>query len=183
MVELAIVLPVPSARIRGRLEMDYGLMKKNRLPKGGLMGQRLMRNHKGAAMAELAITLPILLVVLFGIFEFGLIMYDKAVITNASREGARKGIVFRSDADTGNYDPYSVSDIQGVVNTYLDNGKRLIPPTAYSIDVSGSCTETGLPRPTITVSVAYNYNFFILPRFITSLFPIHLVGETIMRCE
>jgi hypothetical protein len=160
-------------------------MKKIRLPEGGLMGQRLlMRNQKGAAMAELAITLPILLVVLFGIFEFGLIMYDKAVITNASREGARKGIVFRSDADTGNYDPYSVTDIQGVVNTYLDNGKRLIPPTAYSIAVSGSCTsETGLPRPTISVAVAYDYNFFILPRFITSLFPIHLVGETIMRCE
>jgi hypothetical protein len=166
-----------------------GLMKKIRFPEGGFMGQRLIRNNKGAAMAELAITLPILLVVLFGIFEFGLIMYDKAVITNASREGARKGIVFRADADTGNYDPYSVTDIQGVVNTYLDNGRRLIPPATYPVGYSvglpdGICTgPIAIPRPTLTVVVSYDYHFFILPRFITSLLPIHLVGETIMRCE
>jgi Flp pilus assembly protein TadG len=161
--------------------------KKIRLTEDGFMGQRLtfIRNNKGAAMAELAITLPILLVVLFGIFEFGLVMYNKAVITNASREGARAGIVFRADANTGAYDPYTEPEIQAVVNTYLDNGKRLIPPTAYSIDVLNDviCTE-GNPRPPITVQVAYDYNFFILPNFVTSLIgPIHLVGETIMRCE
>jgi len=155
---------------------------KIRFPKGGLMGQR--RNNKGAAMAELAITLPILLVVLFGIFEFGLVMYNKAVITNASREGARTGIVFRADPNTGNYAPYTEGEIIAVVNAYLDNGRRLIPPTAYSVDVLNDiiCT-TGNPRPSIAVQVAYDYNFFILPKFITSLIPIHLVGETIMRCE
>jgi Flp pilus assembly protein TadG len=31
---------------------------------------------------------------LFGIIEFGIILYDKAMITNASREGARAGIVY-----------------------------------------------------------------------------------------
>ena len=169
--------------------------KKIRLTEDGFMGQRLIRNNKGAAMAELAITLPILLVVLFGIFEFGLIMYDKAVVTNASREGARAGIVFRADASSGNYNPYTVAEIQAVVNTYLDNGKRLIPPLVppavpsvqvFCEDVLGDvCTETPAdPRPKLKVAVAYDYNFFILPNFITSLFgPIHLVGETIMRCE
>ena len=48
-------------------------------------------------MVELAIILPILLIVLFGLIEFGFILYDKAVITNASREGARQGIVYRAD--------------------------------------------------------------------------------------
>ena len=169
--------------------------KKIRLTEGGFMGQRLIPNNKGAAMAELAITLPILLIVLFGIFEFGLIMYDKAVITNASREGARAGIVFRADASSGNYDPYKVPEIQAVVNTYLDNGKRLIPPLVppavpnveVSCDgvVNNVCTEDPPePRPELKVTVAYDYNFFILPNFITSLFgPVHLVGETIMRCE
>jgi hypothetical protein len=164
-------------------------MKKIRFPEDGLMGQRLMRNNKGAAMAELAITLPILLIVLFGIFEFGLIMYDKAVITNASREGARTGIVFRSDVSSGNYDPYTESEIIGVVSTYLDNGRRLIPPATYPVGYSvglpdGICTgPIAIPRPTLTVVVGYDYHFFILPKFITSLIPIHLVGETIMRCE
>jgi len=49
--------------------------------------------QRGAAVVEFAIVLPLLLLVLFGIIEFGFIMYDKHIITNASREGARYGIV------------------------------------------------------------------------------------------
>jgi Flp pilus assembly protein TadG len=147
-----------------------------------LMSQRSIRSNKGAAMVELAIILPMVLIVLFGIIEFGLIMYDKAVITNGSREGARAGIVFRANANTGNYQPYTVTDIQGVVNTYLDNGNRLIPPAAPSITVpDGICTGTAF---SLRVRVAYNYNFFVLPNLVTSITgPINLVGETIMRCE
>ena len=175
----------------GRNKVDG---KKFRFPKGALMSQRTIRNNQGAAVVELAITLPILLVVLFGIFEFGLIMYNKAVITNASREGARTGIVFKADASSGNYDPYTKNEIRGVVDAYLDNGKRLIPPLVppavldFHVYLNGVedmvCTgPTTIPRPTLRVVVGYDYNFFILPRFVTSIIPLHLVGETNMRCE
>jgi Flp pilus assembly protein TadG len=53
----------------------------------------LRYNQKGAALLEFAIILPILLLLVFGIIEFGLLFYSKQVITNASREGARAGIV------------------------------------------------------------------------------------------
>ena len=45
-----------------------------------------------------------------GIIEFSVLLYDKAMITNASREGARAGCLFDS--------PANVSD---VVNHYLQN--------------------------------------------------------------
>lgn len=45
---------------------------------------------------EFALVLPVLLLILFGIIEFGLVMFDQAVITNASREGARAGIVLKT---------------------------------------------------------------------------------------
>ena len=48
---------------------------------------------------------------LFGIIEFGIILYDKAMITNASREGARAGIVFDPDGISDSY-------IREVVKTY-----------------------------------------------------------------
>ena len=51
--------------------------------------------QKGAAAVEFAIVLPLLLMLLFGIIEFSVILYDKAMITNASREGTRAGIVSR----------------------------------------------------------------------------------------
>jgi Flp pilus assembly protein TadG len=45
------------------------------------------------ALVELALVAPIIIIVLFGIVEFGLIMYSKEVSTNASREGAGLGVV------------------------------------------------------------------------------------------
>jgi hypothetical protein len=149
------------------------------------MGKRLIRTAKGAAMVELAIIMPILLLVLFGIIELGLIMYNKAVITNASREGARTGIVFRANATTGVYEPYDVPYIEGVVNTYLDNGNRLIPSGPPTITVpSGPCIQTVPPAPnfSLRVMVTYSYNFLVLPvTWLTG--PVNLAGETIMRCE
>ena len=146
------------------------------------MGHRLTESKKGAAMVELAIILPVLLVILFGIMEFGFILYDKAVITNASREGARAGIVYRANVATGDYQPYTAAEIQGVVNTYLGNGNSLIPPAAPTITVpDGVCTGTAFP---LRVRVVCTYSFFVLPNLVTSITgPLTLSGESIMRCE
>ena len=51
-----------------------------------------INNQNGAAMVEFAFVLPLLLILVCGVIEFGVMFYDKAVITNASREGARAGI-------------------------------------------------------------------------------------------
>jgi Flp pilus assembly protein TadG len=50
-------------------------------------------NERGAVAAEFALLLPVLLIILFGIIEFGMIMYGREIVTNAAREGARAGIV------------------------------------------------------------------------------------------
>lgn len=47
------------------------------------------RNEKGQAMVEMAIVLPILLLVLFGIIEFGWIFYNKLSVENGTREAGR----------------------------------------------------------------------------------------------
>ena len=53
-----------------------------------------MRDESGGSLVEFAVIAPLLFVILFGIIEFGILLYDQAKITNASREGARAGIVF-----------------------------------------------------------------------------------------
>ena len=55
-------------------------------------------NANGAAAVEFAIVVPLLLLLLFGIIEFSLLLYNKAMLTNASREGARFGIVYVIDS-------------------------------------------------------------------------------------
>jgi Flp pilus assembly protein TadG len=133
--------------------------------------------ERGAAAVEFAIVLPLLVVFLFGIIEFGIIFYDKAMITNASREGARKGIVFRDPRVT-------VSEIQGVVDNYSSGkmitfGSSAAPVTTVT---SGACVNH---NDQLTVNVTYQYDFLLIPNFLGGVLPnsITLEAATEMRCE
>ncbi len=51
------------------------------------------KGERGQAIVELALTLPLLLLVLLGIFDFGLMFQRFEVVTNAAREGARVAVL------------------------------------------------------------------------------------------
>ena len=133
-------------------------------------------NQKGAALVEFAIVLPLLLVLVFGMIEFSILFYDKAVITNASREGARAGIVY----DFPNR--ISTGGIETIVGNYCSG--RLITfgsTNQETTTVSGPCINAG---DTISVTVTYPYDFLVLPNFVETLTgSINLSAATIMRCE
>jgi Flp pilus assembly protein TadG len=135
-----------------------------------------IKNEKGAALVEFAIVLPLLLMLVFGMIEFSIMFYDKAVITNASREGARAGIVYDFP------DRISTDDIETIVGNYC--GGRLITfgsTNQETTTVIGPCINAG---DTITVTVTYPYDFLVLPNFVTTLTgPMDLSAVTIMRCE
>lgn len=137
--------------------------------------KNLLRNKKGAAAVEFGLILPLLLIVVFGTIEFGLILYDQAMITNASREGARAGIVFKEPA-------VPTDEIKSVAEGYLTSHMiSLGSPGAVSTSISGDCSA---PDTDITVDVSYTYNFLVLPNFVTDLTgPITLNAESVMRCE
>jgi Flp pilus assembly protein TadG len=131
--------------------------------------------QRGASVVEFALVLPVLFVLAFGIIEFSVALYDKAMITNASREGARAGIVFKIP-------PVTDEEIGDVVDRYL--GTHLItfggPATATT-----AVTRSGFnPGDDLKVSVSYTYTFLLVPSFITPLSGgTVMVGETIMRME
>ena len=107
----------------------------------------IIKEQKGAALVEFAIVISLLVILVFGIIEFGLLIYNQAIITNASREGARAGI---RGADT--------TTIQTIAETYCQN--RLITfgnndPVALSTvygNENGSGTN-GEPGESLTVTV------------------------------
>jgi len=133
-------------------------------------------NRKGSAAVEFALVLPILLVLVFGIVEFSVALYDKAVITNASREGARAGIVFRVP-------PVTNGEISTIVNTYCQN-RLLTFGTPAAVSTSVVREGSGASGDDLTVQVQYQYGFLIIPRFVTGI-PggIQLDAQTIMRME
>ncbi|MFO0794283.1 MAG: TadE family protein [Candidatus Brocadiaceae bacterium] len=138
---------------------------------------RKLSARNGGAAVEFAIIVPFLFMVMFGIIEFGLILYDQQIITNASREGARLGIVVR---DTGSR--VSDSEINSCVNNYCAN--NLITFGAGSTPTI-TITRTGTTFGNdLTVRVVYHYNFLVFPNFISSFVGgKDLKAQTVMKME
>lgn len=111
------------------------------------------RSESGVAAIELAIVLPLLVLILFGIITFGTVFYNYIVITNAAREGARWGSI-NSDATAGNAcidTPNPCTVAESYTNGLLINygGATSITPTA-TVDTTGA-------SPIITVTVTFNF--------------------------
>lgn len=64
-----------------------------------MMNRKNIFNNKGQSLVETALVLPILLLLIFGIIEFGRIFNAYIIISNASREGARYAAVGKTDAE------------------------------------------------------------------------------------
>ena len=139
-----------------------------------------IKGQRGGSAVEFAIVLPILVVLIFGIIEFSILFYDKAVITNASREGARAGIVF---APTGSR--LDETEIKAVVNSYCANNLITFgSATSVDTNVDPEDLNSGSPGDPLTVTVDYSYDFLVLPNFVTALTgPIDLQAVTVMRME
>jgi Flp pilus assembly protein TadG len=108
-----------------------------------------LRNQRGAALLETAITLPLVLLVTVSIFEFGRAYQTWQVLTNAAREGARVAVI------AGNTD----TQVTDAVRNYMQNG-QLPAHAAATVSVNrnvpfGATTAS-------TVSVSYPFQFTVL---------------------
>lgn len=85
-----------------------------------MIGFEKIRNQKGQALVEMALVLPILLMLVFGIIEFGRIFNAYIVVSNASREGARYAAVGRSLTDIET-DINNLTSTLGTVTILVDD--------------------------------------------------------------
>ena len=76
-----------------------------------------LKNEQGQTMAELALVLPVLLVLLLGIAQFGVVFNNYVSLTDAVRAGARKGAVSRNLADPAGACRAQVLASAGSLNT------------------------------------------------------------------
>jgi hypothetical protein len=131
--------------------------------------------QRGSAVVEFALILPILLAVLVGGIDASLALYDKAVITNASREGARAGIVARNPMLTD-------AQIKAVVNQYAQSvvsfGAHPAQPTV--LIQKGSLSGDA----TLRVTVSYTFQGMGLGSLLQRLGqPMVLQASTVMVYE
>jgi Flp pilus assembly protein TadG len=114
---------------------------------------RRLACDKGAELIEFALVFPLLLLVTFGIIDFGLLFQRYETVTNAAREGARIAVL----------PGYGELDVEARVNQYLvASGLTPLPASAIAytlpqaVNVGGACvTITG-------VTVGYPHQYIVI---------------------
>lgn len=100
------------------------------------------KNEKGQAMVEFALVLPLLLIIIAGIIDFGLIFNQKVLANNASREAARY-VAVHYDTDLKNSTAASAKATEKV-NQYLPSYivSKIPPPTVETVIIGGEVKVT-----------------------------------------
>ena len=131
------------------------------------------QNEHGAVAAEFAILLPVLLLIVFGTIEFGMMMYGREVVTNATREGARYGIINQTP-------PVTSGQMITLATTYLTGTG--VSPASVTFSAPACCGTTGTP---VTLAATYRYPWLIpyIPMMLGVPSPLPISITTTMRHE
>lgn len=120
--------------------------------------------ERGQSAVEMALVLPVLLLVLFGITEFGRLLGAYVTVQNAAREGARLGI-------TGADDPAIEAKVRDVAR-YLEGASD---PLRLSVTVTPR--QQSDRRPGTDLEVRVSYRFQLLMPMIANLMPPDIVQD------
>lgn len=131
---------------------------------------KLKRNQKGQTLVELALILPILIILLMGTIEFGRVFLSYLTVTHASREAARATVI-----STGKDNTFITQKVKDSAS-WLDPAKITVEVQPSSI----SSRTSGVP---LTIKVSYPVQLYtpVLSGIITN--PFTVKAQTIMRIE
>jgi Flp pilus assembly protein TadG len=133
------------------------------------------QSERGAELIEFAIVVPLLILLLAGIFDFGMMFRTFEAVTNAAREGARVGVL----------PGYAAADVQARVDAYMAAAGLTDP---YTVAVANTPVATGAGTFTArSVTVTYTYQFAVLggigAMFGGNYTTIPLQAVSVMRTE
>ena len=124
-------------------------------------------NMKGAAVVELAVVLPLLLTIVFGIIEFGWVFMVRETLVNASREGCRVAVLQGST--------------QQDVTDQVDASMAGAGLSSYSVQITSS--TPGNPNETVQVLIPYADVSLLAGYFFGGSTDFNLTATTVMRKE
>jgi len=108
-----------------------------------------LRREDGQAITEFALILPVLVALLLGIIQFGIVFNNYLTITDAARAGARKAAVSRFLGDNG-----------AAAKTTAQNSAQQLNQTDLKVTVTS--TNWDVPGSDVNVTVTYPYSINIL---------------------
>ena len=131
---------------------------------------RRWRNERGTALVEAAVTIPILLLIAVGIFEFGRAYQTWQIVTNAAREGARASVVPSGDAGS----------VETRVRQYMQDGQLSeFAAASVTVDRAASVVVNGNPEGASQIIVDYPFEFIVLQPVAQLLVPGSPTGSAL----
>jgi hypothetical protein len=119
------------------------------------LASRLHRGRRGQSLVEFSLILPVLLIMVFGIIEFGMGIRSYISLTNATREGARFAAI-------GNPAGSFPSECNGTTTTTVI-GRTCVAVEGLNradiSDVSVEYPDGQGPGNSVIVSADYTYNY------------------------
>ena len=132
------------------------------------------QRRRGAAVVEFAVVAPVLIILVFGMIEFGRAIMVQQVIVNATREGARAAVV----------EGAALADVNTAIDTQLNASSITSPTVAFSVDGATVGDPTvGSSGDAIGVTVTVNYSdvtWLPVPSFLGGT---QLTATSVMRRE
>ena len=114
---------------------------------------RRLRSQRGAALVETAISIPILLLISVGIFEFGRAFQTWQVVTNAAREGARVSVL-----PNGGPGP-----VEARVRQYMQDGQlSQFAVAGVTVNRAANLMVNGTPQTASEIVIDYPFGFIVL---------------------
>ena len=130
---------------------------------------RRLRNERGTALLEAAITIPILLLIAVGIFEFGRAYQTWQVLTNAAREGARIAVLPNPPAGAA----------EARVRQYMQDG-ALPNYESATVDIVGTImVVNGANVSASQVTIGYPFQFIVLQPVARLISPSTTTGSAL----
>lgn len=115
----------------------------------------LQKSSKGQSLVEFALILPILVLVIVGVFDLGRAFFALITINNAAREGARYATLHRGDFDGMKNAAVAEAINSGITITVADI------TVACPLDAVGKCTQGDVVRVTVAYDFQSLLNMFI----------------------
>jgi Flp pilus assembly protein TadG len=136
--------------------------------------------QRGAETVEFIFVLPVALLLLFGIVELSVAIFDQAILANSSRAAAREAIrAAPPDGNWGTWDP--AADARQAA---ADASQRMVTwhgPETLGVQISPAVSSSTATDTPITVTLTYPYQFFVLPHLAPGIANFNLTAATVMR--
>lgn len=140
------------------------------------------RRQRGTQLVELALVMPILLLLALGIIDMAGLIHAHQVVSNAAREGVRLSVNPENQGATGSGSNTIVQRVQDyIVN---ENGIACTSTPTVAIDQDQfTPTASGVSMSTSEVTVVCPYSMQFLPPLTGNLIPasINIMGRVRFR--